>query len=169
MEEIRTTLEAKVTAISDQFGEMEQHLSMQISANAEGITQNFEYIETLLGKADENDEFRIKSSQYIFSGLLWIDSVTGLPVYGIAIGDGITQYVDGEATINNNARLATFTKEKLSFWQGTTEVAYFSNRKLFIQRAEILHTLKMGHYAWTIQADGSLGLKVETAPPPATP
>ena len=169
MDEIRTTLESNMTAISQQFGQIDQQLSLQISANAEGIQQNFEYIEEIRGKADVNEEFRVRSSQYIFSGLLYVDQDTGLPVYGIAIGDGITQYVDGEPTINNSARLATFTKEKLSFWQGTTEVAYFSNRKMHIENGEIRNKLKMGHYAWKIQADGSMGLKVETAQPPATP
>lgn len=56
-------------------------------------------------------------------------------VYGIEIG---------RSDSNIKAR---FTNEKLSFIQGSTEVAYISENNLYILRAEIIDYLKLGDSA----------------------
>ena len=49
--------------------------------------------------------------------------------------------------------------EKLSFWQGETEIAYFSNGMFFITKGEITKTLVMGNFTWqVILPDKALGL-----------
>lgn len=160
MEELSTRLTEQYSAVSDRFGELDRQLSQSILANAEGIRQNFEYLEQLTGRADGMDSYIIRSSQYIFSGLIGYDALS-MPIYGIAIGENITQYdANGNPYLNDNAKVATFTKDRLSFWQGTTEMAYFSNRKMYITDVEILKRMTMGNYTWQIQADGSMGLTV---------
>lgn len=161
MQEISTKLQSQYTGISDQFGQLDQKLTNTIQANAAGIRQNYEYIERLAGRADSTESYIIHSNQYIYTGLIGYDAANQ-PVYGVAIGENVTQYdEDGNPYINDNAKVATFTKDRLSFWQGTTEMAYFSNRKMYITNCEILSTLTMGRYEWRIQADGSMGLVTE--------
>lgn len=159
MTEISTELQQQYTAVSQQFGTLDQKLSLAIQANADGIRQNYEYIEKLEGRTDETNNYIIHTSNYIFSGQIGTNEVTMEPVYGIAIGEGITQYdSEGNPHINGNAKVATFTKERLSFWQGTAEMAYFSDKTLYVTDASILKTLRMGNYYWKIEPDGSMGL-----------
>lgn len=161
MEEIRTTLHGEYTGLSEQFGTITQQMQADISANAAGISQNYTYIETIQGKDEGYDQFVRRINERIFSGIIGTDAL-GAPIYGIAIGENITGTdASGNPIINDNAKQATFTKERLSFWQGTSEVAYFSNRQLYITNAEVLKSMKMGRYAWRVQSDNSLGLCVE--------
>lgn len=51
------------------------------------------------------------------------------------------------------------TNEKISFLQAGNEVAYFSNQKLYITDAEILHSLIIGNFAYIPRANGSLDFK----------
>ena len=46
--------------------------------------------------------------------------------------------------------------DRIGFLQNGAEVAYFSNRKLYIVDGEFLGTLKLGNYAFEPQEDGSL-------------
>ena len=163
MDELRTELSTQYQGVSELYGQMDRKLSDEITASAEGIRQNFEYYEQLQGWADGTQTYVTHQSNYIFTGLIDYDSVTGDPVYGMAIGEGITQYdQDNNPYINVDAKVATFTKEKLSFWHGNTEVAYFSDNRMYIIEAEVLKRLKMGSYVWRVLSDGSMGLRVET-------
>ena len=162
MDEISTELRGQYTGISDEFGRLDRDLTARIEANAQGILQNYEYIETIQSNEGGFDGFMRRINERIFSGIIGYDTL-GYPQYGIAIGENVTAYDnDGNPYINDNAKMATFTKERLSFWQGTAEVAYFSNRKLYITSCEILKEMTMGNYIWMVQADGSLGLMVNT-------
>lgn len=159
MQEISTELSRQYQGISDQFGELNQSLTLQISANAEGIQQNYEYFEELRDRANGTDDYIRHYNNYIFTGQIGLNTATLEPIYGIAIGEGVTLYDnDGNPYINENAKVATFTKDRLSFWQGTTEMAYFSDRKMHITDVEILNKMSMGNYTWQVQPDGSLGL-----------
>lgn len=46
--------------------------------------------------------------------------------------------------------------DRISFLQNGVEVAYFSNRKLYVIDAELLGKLKLGNYAYEVLGDGSL-------------
>ena len=158
MDVIATELDKKYEAISSQFGTYEQNLTNTITATAEGILQDYRYEERIQGlesDADDTDGFIRKINQFIFSGL--IDEEEGK--YGIAIGENITAYDEnGNPYINSERKMATFTMDRLSFWQGETEVAYFSDNVFYIAHGEITDTLKMGHHTWQIMPDGSMAL-----------
>ena len=160
MEEIRITLEEKYEAHSELFGDLESRLSNNISTTAEGIRQDFAFTEEMRSNVDDIEGYIHRTSDYIFTGVIGYDSQS-LPIVGVAIGEGITQYdQDGNPSINDNAKVATFTKDRLSFWHGSTEVAYFGDNRMYITACEVLNELKMGKYIWHIQADGSMGLLV---------
>lgn len=49
--------------------------------------------------------------------------------------------------------------DRISFLQGGAEVAYFSNRKLYVTDAQILHSLQLGNFAFMPRANGNLSFK----------
>ena len=154
MQEIATELHGETVAISEEFGTWTQELDATIRATAEGVLQDYHYDE-LVQDAATNTFYRTKTSQYIFTGLINDDPVE----YGIAIGEGVTAYdQDGNPIINHNAKVATFSMNKLAFWQGTTQLAYFSSGKMYITDAEITNTLQIGNYAFKKLANGSMVL-----------
>lgn len=155
MQEIRTQLESRYEAISSQFGTYERNLNSTITATAEGILQEYGFEENIQGLQDETQAFYRRINQYIFTGL--VDEVNGR--YGIAIGEGVTSYdANGNAVLNNNAKTATFTMDRLSFWHGTTEIAYFADEVFHIAQGEVTDSMKMGNYMWYIMPDGSMCL-----------
>lgn len=96
----------------------------------------------------------IKVNAHINTGLLYYDSY-GIPVYGMEVGQRTE--VDGVEIFNKFAR---FTANRLSFYdQNGNEVAYISDRKLYIAHVEVLGSMLMGGFKDTVQADGSIVTK----------
>ena len=154
METITATLTDQYTALSDQFGAYERNLQSEITATAEGILQDYHF-DQLVTDTATNTFFRQQTNQYIFTGLINTSPVE----YGIAIGEGVTAYdQNGNPYLNQNAKVATFTMNKLAFWQGTTQLAYFSSGKFYITNGEITNTLQIGNYVFKKMADDSMVL-----------
>lgn len=112
--------------------EIEERIGSQITQTAENVTENFyqglssveEDISTVGG---ELTELVSSLDVYIRRGELEEG------IYGIEIGRS-----------DSNVK-ARFTNDRLSFFQGLTEVAYISGSNLYITRAEILDYLKIGN------------------------
>lgn len=51
------------------------------------------------------------------------------------------------------------SNDRISFLQDGAEVAYFSNRKLYVTDAQILHSLQLGNFAWMPRENGNLSFK----------
>ena len=51
------------------------------------------------------------------------------------------------------------SEQKLSFYQGIDEVAYFSNNKLYVTDAEILDRLQLGKFAFIPRSNGNLSFR----------
>lgn len=151
-EKISKRLEGVYVAQSD-FGIYAQQTALTIEANSKEITNLFDSIELIDSDVEGiNDSLR-KTSAYIKTGE--IDHDGEFPVYGIEIGQENEQ--DGEIVFNKYAR---FTSDKLSFYdQYGTEVAYVSDRKLFITTVEIGLSLIMGGFVDMVQADKSIVTK----------
>ena len=150
MESISTTLHSEYQAVSDQFGTLTEEIDNQIEATARGIVQQYDFqsqIDDLSGGVASFRSF----SQRIFSGIL--DDTTGK--VGIAIGENVTA---ADGTLNTGNLMATFTMDKLSFYQGGAEVAYFSNNTMFITKAEVAQELTIGNFMFKTLTDGSLAL-----------
>lgn len=71
------------------------------------------------------------------------------------------RFVDGNIVLGQEGNQITLqiTNEKISFLQAGNEVAYFSNQKLYITDAEILHSLIIGNFAYIPRSNGSLDFK----------
>ena len=155
MDEITAHLEDNYTALSSQFGEYERNLTSNITATAEGILQEYQYTEKITALEEGTESFQRNLSQYIFTGL--VDEENGK--YGIAIGENVTAYdAQGNPYMNTERKTATFTMDRLSFWQGEKELAYFSDSVFHIAQGEVTDYMKMGNHTWKILADGSMGL-----------
>lgn len=163
MDELKTSLKSEYLAISD-FGTYQEEMDAQIRATADGIVQSYDYdakIQALQEGMVEFESFETSTNQYIKTGLLYIDD-EGVPRYGVAVGEKLTTItVDGQEVLTRSDLMSTFTSDKLSFWQGGTEVAYLSSGMLVIANAEIKVRLKVGNYAMRRMADGSFGILFE--------
>lgn len=154
MQEISTELHGETEAISEQFGTLVENMDATIRATAEGVMQDYHF-DQLVTDTQTNTFYRQQTNQYIFTGLINDDPVE----YGIAIGEGVTAYdQEGNPYLNQNAKVATFTMNKLAFWQGTVQLAYFSSGKFYITNGEITNTLQIGNYVWKVMADNSMTL-----------
>jgi hypothetical protein len=103
------------------------------------------------GVLDSISHTLIDVSANIRSGLLFYDE-NGVPVYGLEVGQKTK--IDGVEVFDKFAR---FTSDRLSFYdQNDNEVAYISDRKLYINHVEIKGTLRMGGFVKTVLADGSI-------------
>lgn len=155
MEEIATTLHGETEAISEDLGTLERQMDLEIRASAEGIIQNYRLDETVTENAS-NTQYRQQTSHYIYTGI--IDQSTGEA--GIAIGEGVTAHdpETGDAYLNQNAKVATFTKNELAFWQGTVKLAYFSSGRFYITEGEITRLLQIGNFIWKAMTGGSVAL-----------
>ena len=51
------------------------------------------------------------------------------------------------------------SNDRISFLQDGAEVAYFSNRKLYVTDAQILHSLQLGNFAYMPRPNGNLSFK----------
>lgn len=161
VDEISTSLKDSYNALSKQYGEYSRNLESNIKATAEGVLQSYSFEERIdeLQQSDGNTRtFIDHTNQFIFTGLVE-DNGPGNRKYGIAIGQDVTSYDEhGEPTLNHANKMATFTMDKLSFYQGGVEVAYFSNNSFNINKGKILQELQMGNFMWTI-VEGSIALK----------
>lgn len=71
------------------------------------------------------------------------------------------RFVDGQIHIGEigNELELRISNDRLSFLQDGAEVAYLSNRKLYITDAQILHSLQLGSFAFMPRANGNLSFK----------
>lgn len=122
-ESFKTQLSGNYITVSD-FGEYWQKATMTVDGNEFGIRQLYDYA------AGINNDFTVKSQQYVKTGLLYYDEAT--PVYGVGVGNIETTVTkDGETVVDQKKNeLVTVTPGRVSFWQGGDEIAYLSAKKL---------------------------------------
>lgn len=71
------------------------------------------------------------------------------------------RFVDGKILLGEvgNELELHIANDRISFMQDGAEVAYFSNRKLYVTDADILHSLQLGAFAFMPRANGNLSFK----------
>lgn len=74
------------------------------------------------------------------------------------------RFIDGQILLGEvgNELELQIANDRISFLQDGAEVAYFSNRKLYVTDAEILHSLQLGNFAFMPRANGNLSFKRTT-------
>lgn len=76
----------------------------------------------------------------------------------------ITEYirfVDGDIILGEvgNELTLRIQNDRISFMQGSLEMAYFSNQKLFVTDGEYINSLQLGQFAFLPRANGNLSFK----------
>ena len=71
------------------------------------------------------------------------------------------RFIDGNIVLGeeNNELTLKIENDKIAFLQSGVEVAYFSNRKLFVLDGEFIESLKLGKFAFLPRSNGNLSFK----------
>lgn len=159
MDRLQLSLQGEYEALSEDYGSFRAETRTEIEATARGLTQVIQTTEELESFRENQSDFNrytAQTSHYIKSGILFYDN--GEPTVGIAVGENLlTETVDGNEVLKREGFHSIFTADRLGFWHGETEVAYVSDKKLYIASAEILGGLTVGN--WDIRADHGLAFK----------
>lgn len=152
-EVINARLKGLYVAESD-FGTYTEATDAKIEANSKDIAQHYTDIQQILSDIEGFETKLIEVNAHIKSGLLYYGD-DGAPVYGLEIGQRTE--IDGVETFNKYAR---FTSEKLSFYDSNdNEVAYISDKKLYITHVEITGSFSLGGFVEKVLADKSVVTK----------
>ena len=153
-EVITKRLEGLYVSKSD-FGVYMEETSNDIIANSESINQNYTNIQQIITDIKTLQYSTIEVNANIKTGLLYYEQETGIPVYGLEIGQRTE--IDGVEVFNKYAR---FTSDRLSFYdQNDNEVAYISDNKLFIKHVEVTGSFTLSGFVDTVLADKSVVTK----------
>lgn len=149
-ESFKTQLSGNYVAVSD-FGKYWQEATMTIDGNEFGIRQLYDYA------AGINNDFTVKSQQYVKTGLLYYNGA--VPVYGVGVGNIETTVTkDGETVVDKTKNeLVTVTPGKVTFWQGGDEIAYLSAKKLHFPSGTLEATNAVLSGTLTAAAGSTLG------------
>jgi len=165
IERLSTELEQQYIAMSNDWGTFQENISSTIEATAESVVQNYNYdseLQALHEEAAGFSAYRISTEGYIRQGFIDRDE-NNVPIVGIAIGQGLkstavtingTEYQQ----IDSTASCAFYTATKVSFRINGQEVAYVSNRKLYIGDVEITGSVVLGS-KWQISTNNGLTIK----------
>lgn len=157
VEELNGKLSKEYVAVSD-FGVYLERLNAQISVDPDAIEQYYKFFSELKANVDaisaDFQNYKVETEGYIRTGIVYYED-NGVPVFGVAVGQNLTTVeVDGETVVEQKNFRATYTANKLSFWQDAVEVAYVSNNRLYIANITALGKVTIGK--WDI--DPSVGL-----------
>lgn len=149
-ETINARLMGLYVAESD-FGIFAEQTNLALESNSTAIAQHYENIQQILSEIEGFENSLIGVNAHIKSGLLYYGD-DGAPVYGLEIGQRTE--IDGVETFNKYAR---FTAEKLSFYDSNdNEVAYISDKKLYITHVEITGSFSLGGFVQNVLVDLSV-------------
>jgi hypothetical protein len=144
IQEVKAGVATDIKTITDEVGRLETDIITykdDVDNSLKDVQKGIDSINASLAEVNAT----------IKSGLLYYDA-NGLPVYGLEIGQKTK--VDDVEVFNKFAR---FTADRLSFYdQNGSEVAYISDRKLYINHVEIRGTFRMGGFVKSVLADKSI-------------
>ena len=133
------------------FGTFKEETENTLYADNTGLTQQVRSIQTLFDANSNILDARICDG-HINAGILYYDENANA-VVGLEIGQRNTD-ASGNTTFHQFAR---FTAQKLSFFDTNgNEVAYISDRRLYVPEAIIENQLTMGHFVDIVQPNGSI-------------
>lgn len=145
---------ASLYVAQSDFGTYTEQAAQSILENSVEIERIYENVQKIVTDIETLEHSLIDVSANIKSGLLYYDD-SGVPVFGLEIGQRTR--IDGEEVFDKFAR---FTSDRLSFYdQNDNEVAYISDRKLYITHVEVKGSLRMGGFQDTVLSDGSIVTK----------
>ena len=140
MDRLATELKGSYVAQSE-FGDYLERISQRIEADPSQLSQYFKFASDIRADVDRVEvdfaSYKTDVEGYIRQGIVGYDGT--VPIIGIAIGQDIRTSQTGVETeqgvydvIDKSSNMSVWTTEKLSFYIGGQETAYFSNGKLTV-------------------------------------
>lgn len=165
MDRLETELKGSYVAVSD-FGTYLEKTSQEIEEDPTKITRYFKFAADIQADVEKVDAdfsaYKTDVQGYIRQGIVDYDGVT--PIIGIAIGQDIRTTQTGVETeqgvfdvIDKRSNMSVWTTEKLSFYIGGQEAAYFSNGKLTV--AQIATDRIAGAGKWDVSFTNGVKFK----------
>ena len=142
MDERVESLSSTYVARSD-FGTYREDINQRITANSTKIEQQFAFAAEIQANTNRVEvdfaAYKTNVEGYIRQGIVGYDGT--IPIIGIAIGQDIRTTGTSVETeqgvfdeIDKRSNMSVWTTEKLSFYIGGQEAAYFSNGKLTVSQ-----------------------------------
>ena len=149
-----------------EFGTYLEKTSQEIEEDPTKITRYFKFASDIQADVDkvgtDFTAYKTDVEGYIRQGIVGYDGVT--PILGIAIGQDIKSTATGVETekgvydvIDKSSNMSVWTTEKLSFYIGGQEAAYFSNGKLTV--AQIATDRLTGAGKWDVSFTNGVKFK----------
>ena len=149
LEKLGITIDDKIKAVDDKASETDKLLQ----AAKEELKGSLDALDVY---AKDLGTIILETTAYIKTGLLY-NTDAGIPVYGLEVGQEVEDGVTGDAVFRKYAR---FTSEKLSFYDSNdNEVAYISDKKLYIGQAEITVSFQIGKLMDLVMSNGDVVTK----------
>ena len=147
VEEAKTTLSSLIQQTSDSIllevsqtyatnGEVQNYISTTLTQLADSF--NFEF-ETLKATVDENDAEAREQFETIHKYIRFVD------------GDILLGEEGNELTLR-------IENDRISFYDSGAEVAYFSNKQLYVLDGHFLNSMRIGKFAFLPRENGNLSL-----------
>lgn len=162
MDSIVAELDEKYLALSE-WGTYREEVSQEIEATANSVVQSFDYDAKIDSVGTDFENYRIQSRGYIQSGIIGFDD-DGYPIYGVAIGRDlanktVTMGDTTYETIDMDRNLATYTSDRITFWQNGVAVAYISNNEMVISKIKVQTNVQLGEGKWEISHARGFSIK----------
>lgn len=165
MDRLETELKGSYVAISE-FGTYLEEISQRIEADPTQLSQYFKFASDIRADVDrvgvDFASYKTDVEGYIRQGIVGYEGT--VPVIGIAIGQDIRTSQTGVETeqgvydvIDKSSNMSVWTTEKLSFYIGGQETAYFSNGKLTV--AQIAADRITGAGKWDVSFTSGVKFK----------
>ena len=143
MDRLETELKGSYVAVSD-FGTYLERISQEIEADPTGLSRYFKFASDIQADVEQVgtdfSTYKTDVQGYIRQGIVGYDGT--VPILGIAIGQNLQ---------------TVWTTEKLSFYIGGQEAAYFSNGKLTV--AQIATDRIAGAGKWDVSFTNGVKFK----------
>ena len=164
------TVEANVAQSQTQaIRELEQRTTSAIQQSSNTILAQVAEEFYLKGETDAlvssvslEAEMNAKAAELRFSSIEKNveDVASGADAQFAAINKYI-RFEDGNIILGEagNELTLIIQNDRISFFQSGTEVAYFSNQKLYVNDTEVLNSLRVGPYEFTHRSNGHLTLR----------
>lgn len=151
---------------SSEFGTYLEKISQEIEADPTGLSRYFKFASDIQADVEQVgtdfSAYKTDMEGYIRQGIVGYDGTT--PILGIAIGRNIQTTRTGVETeqgvfdeIDKSSNMSVWTTEKLSFYIGGQETAYFSNGKLTV--AQIAADRITGAGKWDVSFTAGVKFK----------
>ena len=165
MDRLETELKGSYVAVSE-FGTYLERISQEIEADPTGLSRYFKFASDIQADVEQVDAdfsaYKTDVQGYIRQGIVGYNGT--VPILGIAIGQNLQTARTGVETeqgvfdeIDKRSNMSVWTTEKLSFYIGGQEAAYFSNGKLTV--AQIATDRIAGAGKWDVSFTNGVKFK----------